>query len=141
MGENAGLYEACNIAKLGLDRATPVVTLVAKRPGGASVAGRCETSQRRGYQVGQVSHDAHELLLSVQTCQSLQDLWQRGMKSATTKDLQEFKRVGPYLRGRPVGAIVFEPQTLLGVLDVFCDADHAGDLGTRRSRSGMAVMW
>ena len=65
------------------------------------------------------------------------------MKSATTKDLQEFKRVGPYLRGRPVGAIVFEPQTLLEVLDVFCDADHAcWRFGNNaRSRSGMAVMW
>ena len=42
---------------------------------------------------------------------------------------------------RPVGAIVFELQTLPGVLEVFCDADHAGDLGTRTSRSGLAVMW
>ena len=51
------------------------------------------------------------------------------------------KRVGRFLRGRTVGTIVFEPQTLLGVLEVFCDADHAGDLGTRKPRSGMAVMW
>ena len=36
---------------------------------------------------------------------------------------------------RPVGAIGFEPQTLPGVLEVFCDADHAGDLGTQKSRS------
>ena len=36
---------------------------------------------------------------------------------------------------------MFEPQTLPGVLEVICDADHAGDLGTRKSRSGMAVMW
>ena len=65
----------------------------------------------------------------------------RGMKSPTTKDLEELKRVGRYLRVRPVGAIVFEPQTLLGVLEVFCDADHAGDLGTPKSRSGVALMW
>ena len=57
----------------------------------------------------------------------------RGMKSPTTKDLEELKRVRRYSRGRPVLAIVFEPQTLLGVLEVFCDADHAGDLGTRKS--------
>ena len=36
---------------------------------------------------------------------------------------------------------MFEPQSLPGVLEVFCDADHAGDLGTRESRSGVAVMW
>ena len=60
---------------------------------------------------------------------------------ATTKDLEEPKRVGRYLRGRPVGAIVFEPQTLPGFLDMFCDVDHAGQLGTRKSRAGMAVMW
>ena len=54
----------------------------------------------------------------------------RGMTSPTTKDLEELKRVGPYLRGRPVGAIVFEPQASPGVLEVFCDADHAGDLRT-----------
>ena len=63
------------------------------------------------------------------------------MKSPTTKDSEELKRVGRYLRGRPVGAIVFEPQTLPGALKVFCDTDPAGDLGTRKSRSGMAVMW
>ena len=55
----------------------------------------------------------------------------RGMNSPTTKDLEELDRVGRYLRGPPVGAMVFEPQTLLGVLEVFCDTDHAGDLGTR----------
>ena len=50
------------------------------------------------------------------------------MKSPTTKDLEELECVGRYLRERTVGAIVFEPQTLLGVLEVFCDADHGGDL-------------
>ena len=64
----------------------------------------------------------------------------RGMKRPTTKDLEELKRVGRYLRGRPVGAIVFEPQTWPGVLEVFCDAGHAGYLGTYRSLSGMAVV-
>ena len=36
---------------------------------------------------------------------------------------------------------MFELQTLLGVLEVFCDAYQHGDLGTRKSRSGMTVMW
>ena len=49
----------------------------------------------------------------------------RGMKSPTTKDVEEVKRVGRFLRGRPVGAIVFEPEILPGVLEVLCDADHA----------------
>ena len=35
---------------------------------------------------------------------------------------------------------MFKPQTLLGVLEVYFDADHVGDLGTRKSQSGMAVM-
>ena len=33
----------------------------------------------------------------------------------TTKDLEELKRVGRYLRVRPVGAIMFEPQIVPGV--------------------------
>ena len=32
-----------------------------------------------------------------------------------------------------------EPQTLPGVVEVFCDADHAAEMGTRKSRSGVAV--
>ena len=36
---------------------------------------------------------------------------------------------------------MFEPHTLAGILEVLCDADHAGDLGTRKSRSEMAVIW
>ena len=57
------------------------------------------------------------------------------------KDLEEVARGGRYMRERPVGAIVFAPKTLPGVLEVLLDTDHAGDLGTRKSRSGMAVMW
>ena len=64
----------------------------------------------------------------------------RWMKSSATKDFEELKRVGCYLRGEHVERSCFEPQTLPGVLEVFCDADHAGDLGTRKSRSGMVVM-
>ena len=36
---------------------------------------------------------------------------------------------------------MFKPQTLLVVLEVFFDADHAGNLGMRKSQfGGMAVM-
>ena len=45
------------------------------------------------------------------------------MKSPTTTDLEELKRNGRYLRGRPVGAILFGPHSLPGVLEVFCVAD------------------
>ena len=107
-----------------------------------SVTGRCETSERRGYHVVQVSHDACELFVSAPSKQAVAaGSLARGMKSPTTKDLEELKRVGRYLRGRLGGATVFEPQPLSGNLEVFCDADHAGDLGTRKSRSRMAVMW
>ena len=54
------------------------------------------------------------------------------MKSSATNDLEELKRVGRCLRRRPVEDIVVEPQTLLGVLKVFCDADHAGDSWDRQ---------
>ncbi len=60
----------------------------------------------------------------------------RGAMSPTTKRSEELKTVGRYLRGRPVGTLVL---TLPGALEVFCDADHAGDHETRWSRSGMAV--
>ena len=57
-----------------------------------------------------------------------------GMKSPTTTDLEELKCVGRHLRGRPVGAISVRTANLM-------DAGHAGDLGTRKSQSGMEVMW
>ena len=65
----------------------------------------------------------------------------RRTSTAGRCDLEELKRVGRYLGGRPVGSIVFEPQTSPGVMDVFCDADHAGDVETRKCRSGVAVTW
>ena len=35
----------------------------------------------------------------------------RGVASPMTDDLEELKRVGRFLRGRPVGAFVLEQQT------------------------------
>ena len=75
-------------------------------------------------------------LWTVQTCRVLQVFWIE-MRSPTTKDFGELKRVGRYMRGRPVGAIMFKWQTVPGVLEVFCDADLAGNLKTRIWRSGM----
>ena len=49
--------------------------------------------------------------------------------------------LGATCEGDQLERSCFEPQTLSGVLEVFCGADHAGDLGTRKSLSGMAVMW
>ena len=43
----------------------------------------------------------------------------RGMKAPTSKQWEELRRVGRYLRGHPVGALVFEPQELPGMLEVF----------------------
>ena len=64
-----------------------------------------------------------------------------GSSSSSRQERVSVTLVVSYKRERPVGAIVFEPETLPGVLEVFCDADHAGDLGTRKSRSGTAFMW
>ena len=66
----------------------------------------------------------------------------RGMTSTTTRDLEELKTCcGRYLRRRLVGALVFKPQTLLVVLEVFFDADHAGNLGTRKSNLEWQSCW
>ena len=54
----------------------------------------------------------------------------RGMKSVAAKVLEELIRVGRYLKERPVGAVVFEPQTLPGVLEAMQTTletwEHAG---------------
>ena len=121
---------------LGLAKSPRVVTPVAKRPKSEELltAGRGETSECRGYHVVQVSHDACKLLISGP---SRLVIWSRP-SGARGEESHDKRR---YSRGRPVGAILFEQQTLPGVLVVFCDADHWGDLGTRKSRSGTAVMW
>ena len=63
------------------------------------------------------------------------------MKDPREFHWEELKRVGRYLKGAPAGRLLFEAQTLPGELTVYCDADHAGDVETRKSRSGMAIMW
>ena len=137
-------HVAMVLRDLGLEKSTPVVTPVPKRSkseelvllAGAKPLNAEDTTLYRSVtmRVNYSSLDRPDLSFAAGPLA-------RGMKSRTTKkDLGELKRAGRYLRGRPVGATVFEPQALLGVLKVFCDADHAGDLGTRKSSSGMAVV-
>ena len=85
----------------------------ASEVGRTFVAGGCETSERRGYHVVQVSHDARELLVSGPSRLACRISGTRDEESHATNDLGELKT--RYLRGQPVGAIVFEPQTSLGV--------------------------
>ena len=113
---------------LGLETATPAVTLVAERP-------KCEELLLLAGAKPLNADDAalHSAVAMRVNCLSLdrRDLscaassLARGMKNPTTKDLEELKRVERYLRGRPVGAIRFGTRTLPGVLEVSCDADHA----------------
>ena len=117
---------------LGLEKSSPAATPVAKRPkseelvllaGAKPLNAEVATLYRSVTMcVNYLSVDRPDLSLAAGSLA-------RGMKSPTTKALEELTRVGRYLRGRPLEAIVFEPQTLL-----------AGDQGTRKSRSGMAVM-
>ena len=55
-------------------------------------------------------------------------------------DLQRFVRVQAGChQSEYVGLL--QKVNVHGVLEVFCDADHAGDLGSRMSRFGMSVTW
>jgi len=65
----------------------------------------------------------------------------RAMKQPRQSDWESLKRAGRYLKGYPVGKVVYEPQAQQETLRAFCDSDHAGDPISRRSRSGMVVMW
>ena len=125
-------HVAMVLRDLGLEKSTPVVTLVDKRPkseerlllAGAKPLNAEYTKLYKSITmcVNNLSLDRPHLSFAARSLA-------RGMKGPTRKDLEELKRVGRYLRGRQVGAIVFEPQTLLGVMEVFGDADLAGDLG------------
>ena len=128
----------------GLEKATPVVTPLAKRSKSEELlllAGAKHLNAEDTTLYKSVTMHVNFSSLDSPDFSFAAGSLARGMKSTTTKYLEELKCVGRYLRGRPVGAIEFEPQTLPGALEVFCDADHARESRTRKSRSGMAVMW
>eukprot|EP00971_Amphidinium_carterae_P174619 3461611-Amphidinium_carterae.1 len=54
---------------------------------------------------------------------------------------EELKRVGRYLRGVFGAKVIFESQAIPDTLLAYTDSDHAGDPVTRKSRSGLALMW
>ena len=114
---------------LGLEKATPVETPVAKRPNeeplllaGATPLNAEDTTLHRS-----LTMRVNNLSLFRPDLSFAAGCLAEGMKSPTTKDLEELKRVWRYLRDA-IGWSdrVHEP----GVWEVFCDADHAGDWGT-----------
>ena len=62
----------------------------------------------------------------------------KGLKSPTKAHWMMLKRGARYLRNRPRLIRLFPNQTSLSRIDVWCDADHAGCLRTRKSTSGSA---
>eukprot|EP00972_Heterocapsa_arctica_P053112 7821019-Heterocapsa_arctica.AAC.1 len=65
----------------------------------------------------------------------------RAMKTPRESDWDTLKRVGRYFGGAPVGRVLFRLQSIPKFVGAFCDSDHAGAPISRKSRSGMAVMW
>lgn len=49
-------------------------------------------------------------------------------------------RFGRYLAGYPRVIQEFKPQKLFATVRVYCDSDHAGDLKTRKSTTGIVCM-
>ena len=58
-----------------------------------SVAGRCETPERRGYHLVQVSHDARELPVSGTSSLIIRCKLPGRDEDSTMKDLEELKRL------------------------------------------------
>ena len=61
----------------------------------------------------------------------------RHMKEPNARDLQDLKKLGRYLKGRPRAFYQFRPQRHQGTITVYVDTDHAGCLVTRKSTTGM----
>jgi hypothetical protein len=132
------------VRSLGLQDAAPVSTPAAKRTkadelttlAGAQPLQDAEATLYRSLvmRINYIGQDRPDLSYTAGSLAA-------GMKAPTTRHWEELKRAGRYLKGHPVGTLIFEPQALPGELETFCDADHAGDRETRRSRSGMAIMW
>ena len=138
-------HVAVVLRDLGLEKSTPVVTQVAKRPKskelpllvGAKPLNVEDTTLYKSVamRVNNLSAGPSRLVIR---CRPLgHEGYEESRDERISRNPDVFE---PYLRGRPGGAIVFEPHIIaLELLEVFCDADHAGDLGTRKSRSAMAV--
>ena len=61
------------------------------------------------------------------------------MKAPNESDMQDLKRLGRYLAGRPRVVDVYHPQRPTNVIKVHADSDHAGCLLTRRSTTGYTI--
>ena len=90
---------------LGLEKSSPAVTLVAKRP--KSLAGARPLTPEDTTLYRSVTMRVNNLSLDIPDLSFAAGSLARGMESHTKKDLEELTRVGRCLRERPVGAIVF----------------------------------
>ena len=64
----------------------------------------------------------------------------RHMQHPTEYAWGKLKRLGRYLSGHMRVVSKFRPQKMFNTIRVFCDSDHAGDLKTRRSTTGIVCM-
>ena len=65
----------------------------------------------------------------------------RRMQNPTQADLVELKRVARYLLKFPRAVLIFEEQELPKELNGWVDSDFAGDLVSRRSSSGLVLLF
>ncbi len=61
----------------------------------------------------------------------------RHMQGPTSYSWGRLKRLGRYLSGKMRVVQEFHPQRMFDTIRVFCDSDHAGDLATRKSTTGL----
>ena len=68
-------------------------------------------------------------------------VYSRRMQNPTQADLVQLKRAVRYLLKFPRAVLVFEEQELPKELNGWVDADFAGDLVSRRSSSGLLLLF
>ena len=59
------------------------------------------------------------------------------MARPTASSMEDLKRLGRYLKGRPSVAIRYDEQDMPHEIRISVDSDHAGDRSTRKSTTGM----
>ncbi|CAK0819708.1 unnamed protein product [Prorocentrum cordatum] len=64
----------------------------------------------------------------------------KSMKTPRESDMMDLKRLGRYLKQARAGSLVFKLQEVPTRIEIFVDADWAGEATTRKSRSGMMLM-